>query len=213
MEFRDRTDAGKRLADVLKRYAGDPNAIVLALPRGGVPVGYEIARELHLPLDVFIVRKLGVPGQEELAMGAIASGGIKVLNESIVEALGIPHWVIEEVAERERVELARRERQYRGTERALSLEGKTAILVDDGLATGSTMKAAILAVDQMGPAKVVVAVPVSALSTCREIGAMVDDIICLKTPVDFRSVGGWYQDFQQTTDREVQELLSVRLQP
>lgn len=207
MIFRDRVDAGKQLAKALQRYKGQKDGVVLALPRGGVPIGYEIAKELGLPLEVFIVRKLGVPGQEELAMGAIASGGVRVMNESIVNTIRIPRWMIDEVLQREMQELERRQRQYSGTSKPIDLEGKIVILVDDGLATGSTMKAAIKAVEKQNPAKLVVAVPVSALSTCREIGGTVDDIVCLKTPVDFHSVGGWYENFEQTTDQQVQELL------
>jgi putative phosphoribosyl transferase len=207
MIFRDRADAGKRLAKALQRYLRQQNGLVLALPRGGVPVAFEIAQELSLPLEVFIVRKLGVPGQEELAMGAIASGGVKVLNHQVLDAVQVPRWMIEEVIDREMTELERRQRQYAGSGETVDLSGKTIILVDDGLATGSTMKAAILAVSKQRPAKLVVAVPVSALGTCREIGAMVDDIVCLLTPPNFHSVGGWYENFEQTSDRQVQDLL------
>ncbi|HEX5724218.1 MAG TPA: phosphoribosyltransferase [Longimicrobiaceae bacterium] len=206
--FRDRADAGQRLARELSRYAGRPDVVVLALPRGGVPVGYEVARALGAPLDVFLVRKLGVPGHEELAMGAIASGGTRVLNPRVVEALGIPDRVIDAVAAREEEELERRERAYRGARPQPRLEGCTVVLVDDGLATGSTMRAAAAAVRQHRPREVVVAVPVAAGETCDEIRDEVDDVVCALTPEPFYAVGLWYEDFSQTTDEEVRELLA-----
>jgi predicted phosphoribosyltransferase len=183
--------------------------MVLALPRGGVPVGYEVARALDAPLDLFLVRKLGVPGQEELAMGAIAAGGVRVLNRDVVQMLKISNDVIDRVAAAEARELERRERLYRGDRPALDVRGKTAILVDDGLATGSTMRAAIAALRQMHPASIVVAVPAAAPETCEEFRQEVDDIICAFTPRPFYAVGLWYEDFSQTTDEEVRTLLKA----
>jgi predicted phosphoribosyltransferase len=188
-------------------YRNRPDVLVLALPRGGVPVGFEVARSLNAPLDVFLVRKLGVPGHEELAMGAIASGGVRVLNPEVVDELQIPWYMIEMVAAREQQELARRERLYRGDRPLPEVAGKTVILVDDGLATGSTMRAAIAALRQRGPARIVVAVPVGAPSTCEELRAGVDDLICVIAPESFYAVGLWYEDFSQTTDTEIRELL------
>jgi putative phosphoribosyl transferase len=181
---------------------------VLALPRGGVPVGFEVASELSAPLDVFVVRKLGVPGHEELAMGAVASGGVRVLNRGVVEALHVPGQVIEQVAEAELAALSRAERELRGERPAPEVRGKTVILVDDGLATGSTMLAAAAALRQQQPARLVVGVPVGAAETCEAISAEVDDIVCVVTPEPFYAVGLWYQDFSQTTDDEVRALLS-----
>jgi predicted phosphoribosyltransferase len=206
--FRDRTEAGRALAERLAAYANRPDVIVLALPRGGVPVAYEVARALHAPLDVFLVRKLGVPGQEELAMGAVATGGVRVLNEQVVRALRIPDSVIDAVAAWELEELARRERLYRGDRPPPDVRGKTVILVDDGLATGSTMLAAVKALRQQQPARIVVAVPVAAPDTCELLREEVDDIVCAATPEPFYAVGLWYQDFSQTTDEEVRELLA-----
>jgi predicted phosphoribosyltransferase len=206
--FEDRYDAGRHLARRLAQYAHDPSVIVLALPRGGVPVGYEVARALGAPLDVFIVRKLGVPGHEELALGAIASGGVQVLNEAVVDYLHIPPHVIERVAARERAELARRLRLYRGAEPVPSLRDKTVILVDDGLATGATMRAAVLALRQQQPARIVVAVPTAAAETCASFHDIADDIVCDLTPEPFEGVGRWYADFSQTTDDEVRRLLA-----
>jgi putative phosphoribosyl transferase len=208
MRFRDRRDAGRQLAQQLLAYADDPDVTVLALPRGGVPVAYEVALALHAPLDVFLVRKLGVPGQPELAMGAIATGGVRILNEDIVQALGVPEEVIATVAAEEQRELERRERRYRGANPPLNLRGRTVILIDDGLATGSTMRAAVAAVRRQQPARIVVAVPVAAPSTCEAFQSEVDEIVCLFTPEPFQAVGLWYADFSQTTDEEIQQLLA-----
>lgn len=207
MQFQNRTEAGQLLADRLMKYAHRPDVLVLALPRGGVPVACEVAQALNAPLDVFVVRKLGVPGQEELAMGAIASGGVCVLNDEAVEALNIPEVVIEEVAAREQLELERRERAYREDRPATEIKGRTVILVDDGIATGSTMRAAVAAVRQLKAARIVVAAPTAALSTVREMRPEVDEIVTVMTPADFGGVGRWYGDFTQATDREVRELL------
>jgi predicted phosphoribosyltransferase len=205
--FADRTEAGRRLATELARYADRADVIVLALPRGGVPVGYEVARALHAPLDVFVVRKLGVPGHEELAMGAVASGGVRVLNDQVVRALRIPRDVIEDVTAAELRELERREQLYRGERAAPEVRERVVILVDDGLATGATMQAAIAALRQRGPARIVVAVPTAAPETCDQLRDEVDDLICAMTPEPFHAVGLWYEDFSPTTDEEVQELL------
>jgi putative phosphoribosyl transferase len=205
--FRDRTEAGRQLAARLAQYADRPDVLVLALPRGGVPVGYEVARALHVPMDVFIVRKLGVPGHEELAMGAVASGGVRVLNDQVVRGLGIPDYVIDAVAGWEQQELERRERLYRGQRPPPDVRGKTVILVDDGLATGSTMLAAVRALRLLGPARVVVAVPVASPDTCELLKSEVDEVVCAVTPDPFYAVGLWYRNFSQTTDEEVRELL------
>jgi putative phosphoribosyl transferase len=205
--FTNRTEAGRQLAVDLKEYAGREDALVLALPRGGVPVAFEVARALGLPMDLFLVRKLGVPGHEELAMGAIASGGVRVLNEEVVRMFSPPEDTIARVAAQEQEELERRERAYRGGRRDLRLEGKTVILVDDGLATGSTMRAAAQAVRAQDPARIVVAVPVAAAETCDELRGEVDEVVCTLTPEPFRAVGIWYDDFAQTTDEEVRDLL------
>src|SRR5947209_1472510 len=207
MIYRDRTDAGRRLAAELTDYADRSDVLVLALPRGGVPVAFEVARALHAPLDVFLVRKLGVPGHEELAMGAIATGGVRVLNEDVMRYISIPDAAIDAVAAKEQRELARREQLYRGDRPAPDVKGKTVILVDDGLATGSTMRAAAAALRQQQPARIVVAVPVSAPETCEQFKTEVDEVICAVTPQPFRGVGLWYRDFSQTTDEEVRELL------
>jgi predicted phosphoribosyltransferase len=207
MYYRDRSEAGQVLADKLTRYADRPDVMVLALPRGGVPVAAEVAHALHAPLDVFLVRKLGLPSHPELAMGAIASGGVRVLNDDVVRALQVPDDVIETVAAEERKELARRERLYRGDRTPLDVVGKTAILVDDGLATGASMRAGVAALRQMGPARIVVAVPVGSVDTCVELGDLADDVVCTYTPEPFRAVGLWYEDFSQTTDEEVREFL------
>ena len=206
--FRDRRDAGRTLAEQLSAYAGRPDVVVLALPRGGVPVAYEVARALVAPLDVFLVRKLGVPGHEELAMGAVATGGVHVLNDQIVRALGIPPRVIDAVAAWQQQELARRERLYRDDRPPVDVKGRTVILVDDGLATGATMRAAVAALRQQHPARLVVAVPTAAPETCDELRAETDDVLCAITPEPFYSVGLWYEDFSQTTDDEVRELLA-----
>jgi putative phosphoribosyl transferase len=207
MIYRDRIEAGKHLALRLTDYANRSDVLVLALPRGGVPVAFEVAEALHAPLDIFLVRKLGVPGQEELAMGAIATGGVRVLNEDVVSYLRVPDEVIDAVAADELRELERRERAYRGARPAPDVLGKTVILVDDGLATGSTMRAAAAALRQQQPARIVVAVPVSAPQTCDEYRMGVDEIICAVTPEPFHAVGLWYEDFSQTTDEEVRALL------
>lgn len=206
MLFRDRPDGGRRLAERLGPMTGD--VVVLGLPRGGIPVAYEVARALGAPLDVFVVRKLGVPGHEELAMGAIASGGVRVVNRDVVDALGIPPRVLDEVAAAEGRELERRERSYRDGRPAPEVAGRTVVLVDDGLATGSTMRAAVAALRQLGPARVVVAVPVAAASTCQELRAEVDDVVCAATPDPFVAVGRFYEDFSQTSDEEVHALLA-----
>jgi predicted phosphoribosyltransferase len=207
MRFRNRSEAGDWLAERLKAYAHRPDVIVLALPRGGVPVAFELARALDVPLDVFLVRKLGLPGQEELAMGAIASGGVRVLNDDVVAALAVPASVIDGVARKEEQELRRREEAYRGSRPPPDVRGRVVILVDDGLATGSTMRAAVRAVKQMQPARVVVAVPVAAASTRDDLAEEVDEIVCATPPEPFLAVGRWYEDFSQTSDEEVHDLL------
>lgn len=207
MIFPNRTEAGRRLALLLHEYANRKNVIVLGIPRGGVPVAFEVARTLRAPLDVLVLRKLGVPGHEELGFGAIASGGIRALNSEIVEALRISPRDIELVTEREAKELKRREHAYRGRRPALDLKGRTVILVDDGIATGSGMLAAINALRQMKPAQIVVAVPVAPASTCDHLRGEVDELICLATPEPFYGVGQFYYDFSQVSDEEVNELL------
>lgn len=207
MLFQDRFDAGRFLASKLRRFANRSDTVVLALPRGGVPVGFEVAKALHAPLDVFVVRKLGVPGYEELAMGAIASGGIRAVNEDLVRAAGIPDEVIDAVAAEEERELERRERDYREGRPPVDVQGRTVILVDDGLATGSSMRVAVLALKRKRPAQIVVAVPLAAPTTCAEFESEVDQIICAVTPEPFQSVGQWYRDFSQTSDAEVRDLL------
>ena len=206
--FTDRYHAGRRLAAALAPYAGRPNLLVLALPRGGVPVGFEVARALHAPLDIMLVRKLGVPGHEELAMGAIASGGIRVMSPDIVNALSIPDRVIAAVAANEENELNRRERTYRDDRPAPDVRGKTVILVDDGLATGSTMRAAAAAIQARHPERLVIAVPVAPRETCESLLHEADDVVCATVPEPFFAVSNWYQDFAQTTDQEVRELLA-----
>ena len=208
MLFRDRADAGRQLLSKLGRFAGDESLLVLGLPRGGIPVAYEVARGLGAPLDVFVVRKLGVPGHEELAMGAIATGGVRVVNRDVVDALHIPPDVLDRAAATESRELERRERSYRGDRPQPQVAGRTVILVDDGLATGTTMRAAVAALRAQGPARIVVAVPVSAPSTCEELRREVDEIVCFATPEPFLAVGRFYDDFSQTTDDEVRERLS-----
>ncbi len=207
MIFRDRTDAGRQLAALLTRYADRTDVLVLALPRGGVPVAYEVAKELNAPLDVFLVRKLGVPGHEELAMGAIASGGVRVLNEDIVNYLKIPDEVIDAIAAVEQRELERRQRAYRGDRPPPDVKDRVVILIDDGLATGSTMRAAAASLRLQKPRRIVVAVPVSSPETCDEFRSEVDEIICAFTPEHFQGVGLWYEEFSQTSDEEVRELL------
>jgi predicted phosphoribosyltransferase len=207
--FKDRTEAGRFLAHKLEEYTNNPNVVVLALPRGGVPVAYEVAQTLKAPLDVFVVRKLGVPGYEELAMGAIASGGIRVLNSRVVDYLDISDQTIETVAARERRELERRERLYRGARSAVDVRGRTVIIVDDGMATGSTMRAAVRALRQQNPEKIIVAVPVGARETCESFANEVDTMcVCAITPEPFDGVGLWYRDFEQTSDEEVRQLLT-----
>jgi len=208
MLFLDRYDAGRQLAAHLERYADRDDVVVLALPRGGVPVGNEVARGLNAPLDVFLVRKLGVPGQEELAMGAIASGGVRVLNDEIVRGLNIPPDIIDTVAERERRELERREWAYRDDRPTPDVRDKIVILVDDGLATGSTMRAAVAALRKRRPGWVVVAVPVGAAETCADMERVADEVVCVRKPEPFYAVGAWYEDFAQTTDQEVRDLLA-----
>jgi len=207
MIYRNRSEAGKELATKLSTYNDRDDVLVLALPRGGVPVAFEVAQALNAPLDVFLVRKLGVPGHEELAMGAIATGGVRVLNDDVVDYLKIPDAVIDSVASEESKELKRRELAYRGNRPEPDVKGKTVILIDDGLATGSTIRAAAQALRQQDPARIVVAVPVSAPETCDEYRIGVDEIICAATPDPFWGVGLWYDDFSQTTDEEVHDLL------
>ena len=206
--FKNRSEAGRFQAQKLAEYANNPNVIVLALPRGGVPVAYEVAQALKVPLDIFVVRKLGVPGYDELAMGAIATGGIRILNPRVVDYLDISNDVIDLVAAREERELQRRERLYRGTGPALDARARTVIIVDDGMATGSTMRAAVRALRQQQPEKIIVAVPVGARETCESFGKEVDTMcVCAITPEPFDGVGLWYRDFEQTSDEEVQQLL------
>lgn len=205
--FRNRRDAGRRLAAELRTYANRSDVIVLALPRGGVPVGYEVATALDVPLDVFVVRKLGLPWHDELAMGALASGGVRILDDDLIRVARVSTEDIERVTAAEQVELERRERRYRGDRPFADLTGKTVLLVDDGLATGSTMRAAVAALRQKVPRRIVVAVPVAAPATCDAFRDIADDIVCAVTPEPFRAVGLWYDDFSQTTDEEVHELL------
>ena len=205
--FRDRAEAGTLLAAQLGEYAGRADVLVLALPRGGVPVAAEVAHALGAPLDVYVVRKLGVPGQEELAMGAIATGGVRVLNDEVVRVLRVSEEVIDAVAAEEGQELERREREYRGDRPPPDVRGRIVILVDDGLATGSTMRAAVAALRRQGPARIVMAVPVGAPETCGEMQEEADEAVCARTPEPFYAVGLWYEDFSQTTDDEVRDLL------
>lgn len=210
VRFRDRNEAGDLLGRELARRMGRrDDVIVLALPRGGVPVGERVARALDAPLDVFIVRKLGLPGHEELAMGAIASGGVRVLNREVLDSIPVSQQMIDTVAQREQRELERRESEYRGGRPPLDVREKTVIVVDDGLATGSTMRAAVAALRRMEPRRIVIAVPVAAESTCNDFRAekIADEVVCLRTPEPFQAVGLWYEDFSQTTDAEVQALL------
>ncbi len=207
MYFRNRTEAGQILAQHLQHHLNDKDLLVLALPRGGVPVAYEVARYLKAPLDVFTVRKLGVPGHQELAMGAIARGGLRILHEGVIRELGIPQETIDAVSQNEQYELERRERMYRGDRAAPPIEGHTVVIVDDGLATGSSMKAAVRALRQQNPARVIVAVPTAPAETCRELKDIADEVVCAVTPDPFFAVGGSYVDFSQTTDDEVRHLI------
>ena len=206
--FADRREAGRTLAALLQKFAGRGDVTVLGLPRGGVPVAFEVAGSLGAPLDLFLVRKLGMPGHRELAMGAIASGGVRVLNDVVVRSFGISPEVIDAVAREEQQELQRREAAYRDGPPA-PLEGRVVMLIDDGLATGSTMKAAVQAVRQRNPSRIVVAVPVGAPQTCDELSTLADDVVCARTPQQFSAVGQWYLNFEQTTDQEVRDLLSL----
>ena len=212
MLFRDRADAGQHLATQLTAYAGNPDVLVLGLPRGGVPVAFQVAQILRVPLDIFVVRKLGVPGQEELAMGAIASGHVRVLNREIIRALKISETAIDAVTEKELPELERREHQYRDDRPFPTIRDKTVILVDDGLATGSSMRAAVRAVQAHNPSRLIVAVPVAAQETCDAFVNLVDQVVCGRTPDPFFAVGAWYHDFSQTTDEEVRHLLQLAWQ-
>lgn len=209
--FRDRRDAGRKLAQKLIDYARRDDVIVLALPRGGVPVAYEVAKALNLPMDIFIVRKLGLPGHEEVAIGAIASGGIRVLNNDIVRYFKIPEPLIDAVARRELEELERRASAYRGNRPSPDLQGRTVILIDDGLATGASMRAAVAGLRTQSPAQIVVAVPTAAAETCEALEPEVDKLICATTPEPFHGVSRWYEDFSQTTDEEVKTLLAEAL--
>lgn len=205
--YANRSDAGQKLAQELLEYKGRENVIVLALPRGGVPVAYEVARSLDAPLDIILVRKLGVPGQEELAMGAVASGGVRVFNSEVIRALNIPGSVVQDAVDREQRELERREQEYRDDRPRPALRGKIVILIDDGLATGASMRAAVEGVRAQGPAKIIVAVPTGALETCHQFELYADEVLCATTPQPFHGVGVWYDDFGQTSDDEVRDLL------
>jgi putative phosphoribosyl transferase len=207
--FHDRQEAGKQLGEKLLNFAGEPATIVVGLPRGGVPVAYEVAAALHAPLDVFVVRKLGVPGQRELAMGAIASGGVRVLNDEVIQALNLSASTVETVALREQAELERQQRVYRGDFALPDFTRRTVIVVDDGLATGSTMRAAVRALRQSNPQRIVIAVPVGAANTCRGLQTDADEVICLHAPESFYSVSTWYEEFPQTSDDEVRYLLAA----
>jgi putative phosphoribosyl transferase len=209
--FQNRMDAGRLLARKLTAYANRPDVLVLGLPRGGVPVAFEVAKALNLPLDVFVVRKLGLPGQEELAMGAIATGGVRVLNDEVVKAWRIPDKIVEEVTKEETEELERRELLYRSDRPALDVGGHTVILVDDGIATGMTMFAAIAALQQQGPERIIVAVPVAAPETCAELREKVTEVVCLMMPSEFYAISLWYKDFSQTSNEEVRDLLKQSL--
>jgi predicted phosphoribosyltransferase len=205
--YSDRRHAGVELSARLSHLGGRADVVILALPRGGVPVAYEVARALGAPLDIFLVRKLGLPGHRELAMGAIASGGVRVLNDDVVAWYRVPEAVIDEIAREEQVELERRASAYRDGHAPAKLKGRVVVLVDDGLATGSTMRAAVQAVRAHEPARIVVAVPVGSPDTCREFAEVADEIVCARTPERFAAVGQWYDDFSQTTDEEVRDLL------
>lgn len=205
--FVDRRAAGRELAEHLSDYAGSDDVVVLGLPRGGVPVAYEVARALGAPLDMLIVRKLGVPGHEELAMGAIASGGVEVHNDQVIADARVDEEMLHAVAGHERIELERRERTYRGDREPIDVTGRTVLVVDDGLATGATMRAAVAALRERGAAVIVVAVPIAAPAVCTEMGATVDEIVCVRTPDPFVAIGLWYRDFEPTSDAEVRRLI------
>ncbi len=207
IRFHNRRDAGKKLAEKLTHYAGRPDVLVLALPRGGVPVAYEVCRRLNVPMDIFIVRKLGLPGREELAIGAIATGEVRVLNEDVIRMLNIPEEVIRFVSRKELEELKRREQSYRGDRPRPDVRDRTVILIDDGLATGASMRAAVKGLRAQHPARIVIAVPAAAAEICEAFRHEVDEIVCAMTPEPFQGVGRWYEDFSQTTDDEVQALL------
>lgn len=209
MLFHDRLDAGRQLASRLEGYGGRPDLVVLALPRGGVPVAHEVANRLGAPLDVFLVRKLGVPGQEELAMGAISEGGVEVVSDNLIRELGIPRALVQQTSARERLELDRRDRFFRGGRGLVPVRGRVVILVDDGLATGSTMEAAVVGLRRLDPARIVVAVPVGAAETCERLRKIADEVVCVQTPEPFQAVGLWYDDFSQTSDEEVRRLLAA----
>lgn len=208
--FKDRVEAGRKLADELSRYKSRDDVVVLGLPRGGVPVAFEVARAIAAPLDVLVIRKVGVPGHEELAMGAVATGDTTVYNDSVIRQVGIDDTTFERVASAEREALAKRELLFRGDRKATSVTGKTVIVVDDGIATGSTMKAAVKALRQNQPDRIIIAVPVAPAGTIRELELTADEVICLVTPHPFLAVGAWYRDFAQTTDSEVRRLLDNR---
>ena len=205
--FLDRSDAGKKLAEKLKNYQNGKDLIVLGLPRGGIPVAYEVAKAFKAPLDVFLVRKLGLPNQPELAMGAIASGGVRVMNENVVRRSGVSEQQVEEIVNEEQKKLQEREEIYRGARPEIGIHGKTVLLVDDGLATGASMQAAVSALKEFDPEKIVVAVPTAPRDTCQEFESLVDEVVCLRTPSPFWGVGGSYQNFSQTSNEEVRELL------
>ncbi len=209
LRFKNRKAAGQQLAKALSHHANKADVLVLGLPRGGVPVAFEVARELKAELDVMIVRKLGVPGHKELAMGAIASGGVRIINEDIVRSLRIPQEMIDSVAAQEQEELLRREQSYRGSRPALDIENHTVIVIDDGIATGATMRAALAALKQLNPAHLVVAVPTGATDTCAELKRSADEVVCLSTPEPYIAVGVWYEEFPQTSDDEVRTLLRL----
>ncbi len=208
--FKDRTDAGKKLILKLEKYKDHKDVIVLGLPRGGVPVAFEVAKYLKVPQDIFIVRKLGVPGQEELAFGAISSDGVRVLNKEIINLMKIPKEVVEKVTEIEKQELLRREQLYKGDKPPITIAGKIVILVDDGLATGASMRAAITALKILNPKKIVLAVPTASSDTCEDFENEVDEVICASTPEPFRGVGFWYEDFSQIKDEQVKKILSYK---
>ena len=211
--FTDRVDAGRRLADALKDYEGRDDIVVYGLPRGGVPVAAEVAMALGAPLDVLIVRKLGVPGQPELAMGAVASGGVRVLNDEILRQIHVSDEQIDRITEEQRREVREREERFRGDAEVPEVQGKTALVIDDGIATGSTMRASVEALRELGPEEIVVAVPVASYSACDDMEEVADAVVCLETPSPFHAVGAWYENFDQTTDAEVKQLLEQARDP